>query len=328
MSTNGIDMDEAHEIGSAVVRRARPTPVDGGTVQKFSGVGHATTQRRGVEPRVAVGTARSGMRWPRPSPHGIVGLVCFVLIAWGALNAGTLTLAPEDGLGYALGPIGLACMITLLGYSIRKRVHALRGAGPLSLWLEIHLILGLVGPTAILYHARFESSSLNATVAMACMLAVAGSGVGGRFVYGRLHRGLAGPRRTIDSLRRDARQQLAPIEALIERVPKVKARLARFEATAFGRLSWGLRTTRALWLRPWSWFFRLGTVGALARESDARFRRGDIRRALRGHFSAQCRAVELTGYERVFALWHAIHVPLCVILFLSAAVHVVAVNLY
>ncbi|MFO0690921.1 MAG: hypothetical protein U0900_19650 [Myxococcota bacterium] len=258
----------------------------------------------------------------------MVGALCFALIGWGWANAGTLTLSPEDGLGWLLGPVGLACMVTLLGYSIRKRVHALRGAGPLSLWLEIHLILGLTGPTAILYHARFESSSLNATVAMACMLAVAGSGVGGRFVYGRLHRGLAGPRRTIDSLRRDARQQLAPIESLVERVPNVKARIARFEAIAFGPLPFPLRTTRALWLRPWSWVHRLGTVGALARESEARFRRRDIRRALRGHFSAQCRAVELTGYERVFALWHAIHVPLCVILFLSAAIHVVAVNLY
>lgn len=279
-------------------------------------------------PRPATPTSRARARWAVPSPHGVVGFVCFALIGWGWANAGALTLSPEDGLGYVLGPIGLACMVTLLGYSVRKRVHALRSAGPLSLWLEIHLVLGLIGPTAILYHARFESSSLNATVAMACMLAVAGSGVGGRFVYGRLHRGLAGPRRTVDSLRRDARQQLAPIEALVERVPKVKARLTRFEAVAFGRLPFWLRTTRAFWLRPWSWFFRLGTVGALARESEARFRRRDIRRALRGHFSAQCRAVELTGYERVFSLWHAIHVPLCVILFLSAAIHVVAVNLY
>jgi hypothetical protein len=32
--------------------------------------------------------------------------------------------------------------------------------------------------------------------------------------------------------------------------------------------------------------------------------------------------------ERVFALWHAIHLPLCVLLFASAAVHVVAVHRY
>ncbi|MEZ4333623.1 MAG: hypothetical protein R3F35_17860 [Myxococcota bacterium] len=286
--------------------------------------------------RVARGAARQASSdratpprpWPLPAPHAVVGLMVFGLIGWGIANVDALTLAADDGLGYALGPFGLACMTLLLGYSVRKRARWLRQAGPLSVWLEIHLILGLIGPTAILYHARFGSSSMNASVAMFCMLAVAGSGVGGRFVYGRIHRGLAGPRRSVDSLRRDARQQLAPIETLIEQTPRVRARLERFEATAFGPLPWALRLTRPFWLRPWSWRVRIGAVSALTRAGDGRFRRGDVRRALRGHLSAKSRAVELAVYERVFALWHAVHVPLCAILFLSAVVHVVAVHLY
>lgn len=283
---------------------------------------------RGGGSRSSTEPAASRPSWPRPAHHAVVGIVVFALIAWGAANVDALTLAADDGLGYALGPFGLACMTLLLGYSVRKRARWLRQAGPLSAWLEIHLILGLIGPTAILYHARFGSSSMNASVAMFCMLAVAGSGVGGRFVYGRIHRGLAGPRRTVDSLRREARQQLAKIETLIEQTPRVAARLERFEATAFGPLPWALRLTRPFWLRPWSWLVRIGATSALTRAGDGRFRRGDVRRALRGHLSAKCRAVELAVYERVFALWHAVHVPLCAILFLSAVVHVVAVHLY
>ena len=34
------------------------------------------------------------------------------------------------------------------------------------------------------------------------------------------------------------------------------------------------------------------------------------------------------AYERVFALWHAIHLPLCVLLFTATAVHVIAVHMY
>ncbi|MEZ4282809.1 MAG: hypothetical protein R3F21_24690 [Myxococcota bacterium] len=41
-----------------------------------------------------------------------------------------------------------------------------------------------------------------------------------------------------------------------------------------------------------------------------------------------CRAGELRLFAQLFALWHAIHVPLTVILFLSAFIHVVAVHLY
>jgi hypothetical protein len=37
---------------------------------------------------------------------------------------------------------------------------------------------------------------------------------------------------------------------------------------------------------------------------------------------------EFRAYERLFSVWHALHVPLCVLLFAAAAVHVLAVHLY
>jgi hypothetical protein len=252
------------------------------------------------------------------------------LLVWGFFNADGLSLAAEDGLGYALGIAGLACMILLLGYSIRKRVGLLRHAGPMSRWLEIHLILGLLGPTAILYHSRFEFGSRNATIAMACMLLVAGSGVGGRFVYGKLHRGLAGPRRTAESLRKDALRHLAPLQTLLDEAPAARRILEGFESFAFGPLPWGHRISRVLILRPFSWLERRRVARALrrSRKDGSKLRRRAVRRVLRQVFTAQCRAVELQVYERIFALWHALHVPLCVILFVSAAIHVLAVHLY
>jgi hypothetical protein len=198
----------------------------------------------------------------------------------------------------------------------------------MSGWLEVHLILGLIGPTAILYHSGFEFGSLNATIAMTCMLAVAGSGVGGRFVYGRLHRGLAGPRRTVDSLRRDARSLLEPISGLIDDTPLAHRAIERFDRRVFAPSSGWLRVSRIFWLRPYARIERHRTARALWRRRDVKLRRRPVRRVLRQHFAAKCRAVELHAYERVFALWHAVHVPLCVILFVSAAIHVVAVHLY
>jgi hypothetical protein len=40
------------------------------------------------------------------------------------------------------------------------------------------------------------------------------------------------------------------------------------------------------------------------------------------------KVAEFNAYERLFSLWHAFHLPFCVMLFLAAAVHVVAVNMY
>jgi len=280
-----------------------------------------------IDSRLRFGSAESGRRVAL-SPHAWVGIACAALLGWGSLGVDALGLAAEDGLGYALGIVGLSAMTLLLGYSLRKRARALRNVGPLSRWLEIHLVLGLIGPTAILYHSGFRLGSLNATLAMFCMLAVAGSGVGGRIVYGRLHRGLAGPRRTVDSLRREARRCLAPLEAQIEATPEAGRLLDAFEAFAFGTPSGWPRLLRVATLRMRSWLVRRRVLRLLVAGGAPGLGERPLRSALRRHFSAQCRAVELRIFEQVFALWHAIHIPLCVILFASAVIHVVAVHLY
>jgi hypothetical protein len=53
------------------------------------------------------------------------------------------------------------------------------------------MIMGIGGPLLILMHSTFQVGSLNAAVALYSMLLVAGSGVVGRFIYVRVHRGLS-----------------------------------------------------------------------------------------------------------------------------------------
>ena len=50
--------------------------------------------------------------------------------------------------------------------------------------------------------------------------------------------------------------------------------------------------------------------------------------AIAENLSQLCRVGELHLFEQLFALWHAIHIPLTVILFVSAAIHVIAVHLF
>jgi hypothetical protein len=53
-----------------------------------------------------------------------------------------------------------------------------------------------------------------------------------------------------------------------------------------------------------------------------------VEAALEAHVAAVRRLAEFSFYERVLSLWHAMHLPLCVLLFGAAAIHVVAVHLY
>jgi hypothetical protein len=262
------------------------------------------------------------------SPHFLTGLVCAALIGAGLVSRGELDLSPEDGLGYGLGIFGLAAMIGLLGYSLRKRLRWLRSAGPLRGWFEIHLMLGLLGPTAILYHSGFELGSVNSTVSMACMVAVAGSGVGGRFLYGRLHRSLAGERRTVGAFYKGALQEIESIASVLERVPGTAEPLREFVALAtrdpmLVALPWTVLRTR---IRARAMRGRM--LRAIRRAAGSKAVPAPIQASLSRSLDLTVRAVDLRLFEKLFSLWHAIHLPLTLILFVSAFVHVVAVHLY
>ncbi len=262
------------------------------------------------------------------SPHAIAGLVSLGLIVVGAWTADDLDLSPASSFGYGLGILGLAMMGVLLAYSVRKRARALRHVGSLRNWFELHLVLGMLAPAVILYHANFRVESANAAVSLACLLIVAGSGVGGRYLYGRLYRSLAGERRSVEGMQRQARRALEPIGALLDRAAGVEAMIAGFEARSVGLTSGLLRALPALALRPRARLLRrpiqraLRAAGATPRE----VRSADT--AVAECLGELCRAGELRLFSQLFALWHAVHIPLTVILFLSAFIHVLAVHLY
>ena len=51
-------------------------------------------------------------------------------------------------------------------------------------------------------------------------------------------------------------------------------------------------------------------------------------RNLNRYFYYVARAEAFTLYERLFALWHLLHLPLFILLVFAALTHVVAVHLY
>ena len=256
-----------------------------------------------------------------------VVLVCGSALAWGFLQSEELWIRPDEGLGYALGIAGLSWMVVLLSYSLRKRVGWMHGWAPVRWWFQCHMALGLLGPTAILLHANFQLGSLNARIALASMALVVASGVVGRVLYARVHRGLFGRKRELEPLLRETREGFGAIAALSDQLPEVDAALADFER----------RATEP----PIGWTDGLGrflTIG---------FRRARLAqraiRALRGAdlpngqvFESELiewldRAAEVArfrGYERLLALWHTVHLPLCILLFGAAAAHVLAVHMY
>jgi len=262
---------------------------------------------------------------PRPSVAvPIASLASGAAIAAGWRVRGERYLVPDSDLGYALGIVGLALLVLLLAYPLRKRLRVLRSWGRLPRWFQLHMLLGILGPTAILLHANFELRSLNSGVALTSMLLVAASGFVGRFIHTRIHRELFDHRLALERLRREAEAARSATRAILRGMPELAARLQLFEAFALAAGAGALRSPSQLW--------RVGREArATERACRRMLRRAGIPEAPRlvgTHVRAVRRVAELRAWERLFSVWHGVHLPLCALLFGAAVFHVVAVHLY
>ena len=193
----------------------------------------------------------------------------------------------------------------------------------------------------ILFHAGFQFGSLNSNVALLSMLTVAASGLVGRFVYTKIHYGLYGRRATLQQLLTDTELEKRNLHVLFAAAPQIQTRLQKYEAAALAPttsvyrgaarlISIGLRTTwtharlradlgHALRARP--------IRDSLSRTEIRRLRR-DSHRHLAEYLVMVRKVVELSFYERVFSLWHLLHLPLFLMLVVAGSVHVIAVHMY
>jgi len=87
-------------------------------------------------------------------------------------------MRPSGAYSHGLGVIGATMIIVGVAmYSTRKRARALRDVGKLSVWLEVHIVLCLLGPILVIYHTTFKSGGI-AAISLWTMLSVAASGIG------------------------------------------------------------------------------------------------------------------------------------------------------
>jgi hypothetical protein len=291
-----------------------------------------------VSPRIAADNA------PRTPPRRsafVVTFACIALLCAGWLAAALGYYTPGSDFGYTLGLAGSLMMLALLGYPLRKRIRVLQALGPLKWWFRAHMVLGIGGPLLVLLHSTFRVGSLNAGVALSCMILVAGSGIVGRFLYARIHYGLygremslAGLRTELDGLAAGVHSDPALAPAIVAPLDVFTARIADDSAGALKR-TW--RFVTAGWsarkaLRRCKRRLKPALRERARREqwSRERLRRryAETVAAIRAYLECAQRVAQYRGYERMFALWHVAHVPFVYMLVLSAIAHVVAVHMY
>ncbi|MFN3958987.1 MAG: pyridine nucleotide-disulfide oxidoreductase [Parvularculaceae bacterium] len=276
---------------------------------------------------------------PRKENAGAGSIVFAALIvaalAWGWGNSNRFFTA-ESGAGYFLGIAGAVSMLLLLAYPARKHARFMRRAGPVGAWFRLHMALGLLGPTLILYHSNFSLGSLNSNVALWSMLTVAGSGLFGRFFYAKIHRGLYGHRAQMRELLAEAAAFRASIAADLD--PALHEKLDKIEAAAFADASDMFAAARKAVFTVAAARSAHKDVRRRLKQALKRSRReGAPKRAseIRNHLSFASRyftrveqGAEIAFYERLFAAWHFLHLPLFILLLITMFIHVIAVHFY
>lgn len=248
-----------------------------------------------------------------------------------------------DDVGYNLGLIGGLMMLTLLLYPLRKRFTFMNNWGILPLWFKWHMVFGILGPALIMFHATFTIRSVNAGVALICMMLVSGSGIFGRFFYTKIHHGLYGRHSTQQQLQEKLDGD-GSIRSVFSFAPGIQQELNAFrerslKATRKG--GYNLWNSAVVEIRAEMLFSTLTKELHQAMYSSPQTRnwnQAQLRRLhelfnqnrefIRSYIIGVRDLAQFSTYERLFSLWHICHLPLVYMLAFSSVWHVIAVHKY
>lgn len=243
----------------------------------------------------------------------------------------------EHGLGYALGIVGMAMMVVVMIYPLRKRLPTATWLGSVGAWFRIHMVLGLLGPLLILYHARFSWASTNGGVALLALAVIVASGLVGRFLYNHIYRGYSQRKLEVRDLLDELGASRLLLDAdgavghlMVDHLRQLERRALEQRRTlfegAFAVFSISART------RLLSWRLRREVRAMLAREASLGGERAANGEALIDHLTHYLRSIRDVGgfafCDRLFRAWHYLHLPLFFFLASIVALHVLAVHMY
>jgi hypothetical protein len=262
-------------------------------------------------------------------------------LAWAWSQREEQVIIPGEGIGYWIGIAGSLMMLILVLYPVRKAYAKNSRFGRIATWFKSHMVMGILGPTLVILHSNFEFKAVNSIAATITMLTVVASGIFGRFLYSKIHKGLYGAKSEAKALLSDAEAFKHAFGDDLGGAPDTLTELKGYE-TAILDKNMGLGESAKLMLS-------LGRLTRTNRKAHLSEMQAAIAtRALREHWDDATYQQRLTAarehldlynvavrkaagfkfYDRLFGWWHVLHMPLFFMLIIAAIVHVIAVHLY
>jgi len=119
-------------------------------------------------------------------------VMVIITILYGVVVYLTRGIPPASELfGHGIGIIGFIFMLmTETLYSLRKRSRSVRW-GKMSMWLQLHIFMGLVGPYMVLLHSSWKFNGIAGATTLLTIIIVV-SGFIGRYIFTRIPRTVDG----------------------------------------------------------------------------------------------------------------------------------------
>jgi len=269
-------------------------------------------------------------------------IFAFGLIIYGWMHREEEIFSADIGWGYWLGILGGSLMLILMLYPLRKHSKRMRHWGAIHYWFRLHMLFGIFGPIAVLYHANFDLGSTNSNVALFAMITVASSGLVGRYFYTKIHRGLYGKKLSLSEIEKPLQSDSLNFESnLLINSAELFTILHTFKNKLFLKSS---NLFGALLLLPVISLYSIGLTKKVdnliktnletAKQnnnielSDIKQVKHDVKQLTKQYRTTCFQYVEFVVFERLFSLWHFLHLPLFLIMIFTGFFHVYAVHAY
>jgi hypothetical protein len=242
-------------------------------------------------------------------------------------------LRPSGAIGINLGILGVGLFLVIYLYYFRKRFGWLRNFGTTTHWLDFHIVLGIAAPVIIAFHSAFKFHGI-AGMAFWIMVAVATSGVVGRYIYSQIPRRLNAAELSWQELQDEqimltnhmASQKVFRPGELVAAFHIPDVEMVRHKS-AMGALLWMLvldlaRPFRVASLRRRALAFGgiVLSLGGLLPSSNHELER--VIQTVRRQAALSKRMVFLSRTQQVFQLWHVVHRPFSYAFVVLAILHI------
>jgi hypothetical protein len=244
-------------------------------------------------------------------------------------------LRPGGTLGLRLGILGLFLFFLIYLYPLRKRWTWLGTKGKTTHWLNYHVLLGLVAPVFITFHASFKAQGL-AGLAYWTMLALTLSGIVGRYFYAQIPRSMESTQAAAAKLERQAAacmERLAEANVNSDEILRILRlpNAAEVEKMSIGNALYRMMLLDVVRLfgvwraRRHCGHMRLRILGGLLPTGlpDLEAAISTVRRQAQ---SAK-KTIFLSKTQRLFYLWHVVHRPFSISFAILVLMHLTVVLL-